>query len=143
MINHSSEFNNNSKENNNEDFTIDGLTKEYSAILKRGDTLTQRKTTWPFDIYQATKLYPVDYEFYEREVETSVGKSKCVAMHAVAYTENEEQFPADQIFHRETLSRAHLRAMKKFYKTQSQKKTSEIMEKPTWFTQIINKFTAN
>ncbi|EZG86041.1 hypothetical protein GNI_011080 [Gregarina niphandrodes] len=95
---------------------INNVTKTTAEALHRGNTLTEKKSAWPFDIYQATLLFPVDYKYWERDVQTSVGPSKCIAMHAHAYTPDGQQVAADQVFHRHSMKEAHRLAYQAYMK---------------------------
>lgn len=74
-----------------------GLSRSLSQALRRGESLAEKKSAWAFDFYQCTGLYPVDYKYWGREVDTDCGRTQLVAMHAHAYTSEGEEFAADQV----------------------------------------------
>lgn len=53
----------------------------------RGHTSLEKKAAWPFDYYQASQFYPVEYHYYWRPNKTSTGNSQLTMMHALAVVE--------------------------------------------------------
>lgn len=86
----------------------------FQQTIKRGKTMLEKKSSWPFDFYQIGQFYPVDYHYWWHPHSTDCGNTYLTMMHAVAYSEEGEVFGADQVDHRKTMRAAHVLAMKAF-----------------------------
>lgn len=91
-----------------------GMSRELSRAVSRGETATERKATWPFDYYQITNIYPVDYKYWWTPYQMDTGDTQLVMMHAVAYAEDGNEFGADQILRREFIAEAHRLAIRDY-----------------------------
>lgn len=93
--------------------------------------MLEKKSAWPFDFYQQSEFYPVDYYYYWSPFTTSTGKSQMTTMHASAIAEDGSLFSADQMQHRISLREAHKHAMHQFYRDEPAKVFSK--RKPSDF----------
>jgi len=83
------------------------ITKSLSLAINGGNTVLERKSNWPFDHYQRTGYYPVEYGYWWTPFNTSCGKTQLTMMHATAICEDGSPFGADRM-----LRQAHRVAMR-------------------------------
>ncbi|KAH0471536.1 MAG: uncharacterized protein KVP18_003491 [Porospora cf. gigantea A] len=91
-----------------------GMSKPLMQAVERGADKVSKKCAWPFDFYQATDLYPVDYHYWWTPYKSCVGQTQLVMMHAIAVAEDGSEVAADQMVNRERMRHAHLGTLKNF-----------------------------
>lgn len=96
-----------------------GISQALCEAVERGRDRVSKKCAWPFDFYQATNLYPVDYHYWWSQYDSCVGNTQLVMMHATTLIEDGSELAADQMFARERMRNAHLGALKNFLASQS------------------------
>ncbi|KAH0471799.1 MAG: uncharacterized protein KVP18_002723 [Porospora cf. gigantea A] len=88
-----------------------GICREVSAAVERGQTIVEKKASWPFDFYQASDYYPVDYHYWWSPYHTVVGKTQLVMMHATCSVEDGSLIAADQMLMRPVMRQANRLAL--------------------------------
>jgi len=92
-----------------------GLSADLSAALERGDNLTEKKANWPFDYYQATAVYPVDYKYWWTPYQLDTGITQFTMMQPVCYANDGMELPADQILNRDFMRQANQMAWQEYF----------------------------
>ncbi|KAH0471560.1 MAG: hypothetical protein KVP17_000978 [Porospora cf. gigantea B] len=90
-----------------------GVSSEMRAAVERGQTIVEKKASWPFDFYQASDYYPVDYHYWWSPYRTVVGKTQLVMMHATCSVEDGSLIAADQMLIRPAMRQAARLALKR------------------------------
>eukprot|EP00918_Siedleckia_nematoides_P003415 GHVU01007724.1.p1 GENE.GHVU01007724.1~~GHVU01007724.1.p1 ORF type:complete len:128 (-),score=12.55 GHVU01007724.1:242-625(-) len=91
-----------------------GVSKQLSKAVSRGETITEKKSTWPFDYYQISNAYPIDYRYWWTPYTMDTGPTQFTMMHAVAYTDDGSEFGADQVLERRFVREAHRLALRDY-----------------------------
>lgn len=92
------------------------LTRAMTLAIEGGFSRTTKKATWPFDVYQASNYFPVDYHYWQHEYQSDIGDTHLTMVHPVKWTEDAQELAADYVVMREKQHQAHLRSTAGIYK---------------------------